>query len=133
MDNVRMEYLYRDASNYKAYAPPLIMAGPATEADLARIRAALDVDGLFICEQVGLPPAEFETGAFGLYEDDHAWHELSVLELTNAAPNTPITFADIQLRFASVGEWNSEYGRQVDPEVVAEAARQRAADDGIDL
>jgi len=128
MKNVRLEYMYRDSSNYKAHAEPVIVAGPATDRDLERIRATLSADGHFICEQVGLPPADFDGSAFGAWEDDHPWHELTGLELTSAPPNIPLSIEDLLMRFESVAVWMPALGRQVDDDVLDAAQEQRTAE-----
>jgi hypothetical protein len=73
---VRLSYLYRDASNYKARATA-IFAGTLNPTDRALIasKLALSFDGdSFIPTQVGLDMLHSQFP--GLWPDDHPWHEL---------------------------------------------------------
>lgn len=70
------EYLYRDAGNYKVWGKILI-AGTATTDEMATLLSCLEVDGLFVAEQVGIPVLYQELWKFsgGRTEEDHAYHE----------------------------------------------------------
>lgn len=70
------EYLYRDASNYKAHGELLLLGG-ATSADIVEIRPHLDVGEYFVAELVGVPPLQGELYQYsgGPTEDDHVFHE----------------------------------------------------------
>ena len=48
------DYLYRDASNYKAWGS-LLLEGAATVFDTARVSEVLHDCDFFIAEQVGIP------------------------------------------------------------------------------
>ena len=68
-------YLYRDASNYKA-SGSVSLTGTMNDAERSELVACLDGDEFFVAEQIGLPPlcaALFQHGG-GPTEDDHAWH-----------------------------------------------------------
>ena len=69
------DYLYRDASNYKAFGS-VWLSGTLTEAERTELVECLDGSEFFVAEQIGVPPlypALFEDGG-GPTEDDHAWH-----------------------------------------------------------
>ena len=69
------DYLYRDASNYKAFGS-VWLTGTLTEAERTELVECLDGSEFFVAEQIGVPPlypALFEDGG-GPTEDDHAWH-----------------------------------------------------------
>lgn len=66
------EYLYRDASNYKAHGE-LLLLGNASTADIAEIRRHLDMGEYFVAELVGVPPLQGELGVSN--DDDHDFHE----------------------------------------------------------
>jgi hypothetical protein len=69
------DYLYRDASNYKAFGS-VRLTGILTEAERTELVECLDGSEFFVAEQIGVPPlypALFEEGG-GPTEDDHAWH-----------------------------------------------------------
>ncbi len=74
------EYLYRDASNFKAWGE-LLLEGELTVEEVTRLTARFDQSELFVAEQIGVP---------ALYEElwrqcqcepsdelDHVWHEFS--------------------------------------------------------
>ncbi|TQV63327.1 MAG: hypothetical protein FNT29_07330 [Halothiobacillaceae bacterium] len=104
------EYLYRDASNYKAWGS-LLLKGQVTQADADALGKFLEGGEFFIAEQVGVPPvyAELWEISGGVTEDDHVWHEFVGLR--------PATAEDIQekpwgsvsellARFTSVRQWD---------------------------
>lgn len=69
------DYLYRDASNYKAFGA-IWLTGTLTDAERSELVACLDGGEFFIAEQIGVPPlyaALFQFGD-GPTQDDHAWH-----------------------------------------------------------
>ncbi|MDK2759884.1 MAG: hypothetical protein KYX64_00830 [Sphingopyxis sp.] len=69
------DYLYRDASNYKAFGS-FGLTGTLSDAERSELAACLDGGEFFVAEQVGVPPLYavlFEHGG-GPSEDDHAWH-----------------------------------------------------------
>lgn len=73
--NTLLEYLYRDASNYKQHGS-VVMEGSLA---LKEVRHLL-VDGeYFIPSQAGLPDLQQKFRAQGFEyptEDDHTWHEI---------------------------------------------------------
>ena len=70
-----LDYLYRDASNYKAFGS-IWLTGMMSGAERAELIACLDGGEFFVAEQVGLPalyPLLLGYGD-GPTEADHAWH-----------------------------------------------------------
>lgn len=69
------EYLYRDASNYKAWGK-LLLSGTASENDVTTLQQYLDSKEFFIAEQVGIPALYKELWDLsdGPTNDDHAFH-----------------------------------------------------------
>lgn len=80
------EYLYRDASNFKAWGE-LLLEGELSEAEIDRLCARFDGGEFFIAEQIGVPtlyemlwrqcqsePSE---------ELDHMWHQFSDIRAAN--------------------------------------------------
>jgi hypothetical protein len=72
-----LDYLYRDAANYKAHATALF-TGELSPAEVAEIVAKLDSRTYFVPEQLGLPPLQSRLHALsdGPTSADHAFHEL---------------------------------------------------------
>ncbi|WP_228236016.1 hypothetical protein [Allomuricauda sp. M10] len=79
-NNLKFEYLYRDAGNYKQFGE-LVFSNPnnlsAEEADL-KLRAKLIDKEYFYPSQVGVP--KFDQSDF---EFDSEWYEFSRFSLTN--------------------------------------------------
>lgn len=114
------EYLYCDAGNYKTHGT-VLLAGRATPADEATVRASLD-DACFVAEQVGLAPLQpqhlhdcgSEAG-----ELDHGLHEFAALRTTEAGEANGeaarMTVVELVQRFREVaGRWDpgrSPFGR----------------------
>lgn len=105
-----LEYMYRDASNYKAFGA-ILLAGRITDEDRARIEAKLSTDDLFIPEFVGVQPLQSQLDGFPS-GDDHIWHEY--LGLRAALPEevgelvcwgTVAKFVEI---FSALPDWNSK-------------------------
>ena len=69
--NTVIEYLYRDASNYKV-RNRAIVKGEINEAQKERILECLYEGEYFIPEQIGLPAKRFDE----VNKDDHCWMEL---------------------------------------------------------
>lgn len=70
-----LEYLYRDASNYKAFGE-LWLTGSLSKEGRAALVDSLDSGEFFVAEQVGVPPLyeELYSESGGRTVDDHAWH-----------------------------------------------------------
>lgn len=73
------EYLYRDASNYKAWGA-IILSGAPSQNDIEIFRASLESGVYFVAEQVDIPALYQELWEFGGPNcDDHALHEFVAL------------------------------------------------------
>ncbi len=100
-----LEYLYRDASNYKQYGR-VVLAGALSIKDIRHLL----IDGeYFIPSQAGLPDLQHKFRAQGFEyptEDDHAWHEVISLRLTVKEPTVSMRRKNFLSRL------RSSYGRQ---------------------
>lgn len=76
------EYLYRDASNYKA-SGAILLSGVPSQSDISALRARLDSGEYFVAEQVGIPAVYKELWDLsgGPTSDDHALHEFVALRV----------------------------------------------------
>lgn len=74
------EYLYRDASNYKAWGNILLSGVPSPD-NIAALSACLESGEYFVAEQVGIPALYKELWDLsgGPNSDDHALHEFVAL------------------------------------------------------
>ena len=72
-----MEYLYRDADNFKAFGQILI-TGKNIDIDIDKIKSFLDSGEYFVAEQVGIPTLYSQLWKYsnGPTIADHAFHEL---------------------------------------------------------
>lgn len=110
MENSVFEYLYRDASNYKAFGV-LLLEGKASKPHRAKIVEVLDGGEFFVAEQVGVPTLYQELWKFsnGPTEDDHVWHTFVRLR---AATNGDLqevvwgTLDELVEKFSAVKKWN---------------------------
>lgn len=113
--NTKIEYLYRDACNYKAWQE-VILAGEITEDDTQKIASSLEDGTYFIPEQVGLPLVR----PWGITEDDHCYCELepnSAFTLTEEAPTDDRTIHELAQDFADQKYWDAaEYAPVPDEE-----------------
>ena len=87
--NTLLEYLYRDASNYKQHGS-VVLQGAISLKD---IRPLL-IDGeYFIPSQAGLPDLrpQFKVQGFDYPTgDDHEWHEIVSMKPTRKQPTIPL-------------------------------------------
>ena len=105
-------YLYRDASNYKAYGR-LLLKGTATVADVESLRQRLESGEFFIAEQLGIPALCAELWAFssGPISDDHVWHTFEGLKLATADDLTLPIFDTVKCltkKIKCVLAWNEK-------------------------
>ena len=105
-------YLYRDASNYKAYGR-LLLKGTASVADVESLRQRFESGEFFIAEQLGIPALHAELWAFssGPISDDHVWHTFEELKPATADDLTlPIfdTVKSLAQKVMSVVAWNEK-------------------------
>lgn len=98
--NSRIEYLYRDASNWKQYNE-YIVSGSITERE---IKPFLHDREYFIPGELGLK--NLFPMPFG--NDDHVWHEICSVEPTNDPPTVSFTAEELRhrLQVAAKNEWH---------------------------
>lgn len=105
------EYLYRDASNYKAVGM-LLLSGQLSSRDENFIRQKLDASEYFVAEQVGIPSlyrSLWELSG-GPTQDDHAFHEFIKLriateeEIKSLEPHSSLD--ELIKAFQSVTKWD---------------------------
>lgn len=105
--NTRMNYLYRDASNYKVWNEA-VFEGEITPEEIDMISDSLEDGMYFIPEQIDLPVVRFGT----ITEDDHCYCELNELdprysfELTDEIPTEDRTIHELAQDFADVTYWD---------------------------
>jgi hypothetical protein len=89
-NNIRFDYLYRDAGNYKSsgsvnFANP---DGLRPELIAEDLRRAFLEGCLFVAHQVRIPTCFlFEIGKAGA--DDHCFHEFEAVDITENRPDDP--------------------------------------------
>jgi len=105
------EYLYRDASNYKAWGTILLSGVPSLN-DIAPLRTCLESGEYFVAEQVGIPALYQELWDLsgGPTSDDHALHEFLALRVAteDEIKSLPL-FGDLTSflkTFQAVTKWN---------------------------
>ena len=78
-----MEYMYRDANNFKAFGQ-LLLTGEITDSDIVEIKSFLDSGEYFVAEQVDVPTLYSQLWKYsnGPTIADHAFHEF--IELRSA-------------------------------------------------
>jgi hypothetical protein len=87
--NVRFEYLYRDAGNFKNWGE-VVFANPRN-ISAGRVAAiaekSLRIDNLyFVASELNVPNLHFSERNEKL---DHDWHEVHAFQATDDAPNDP--------------------------------------------
>jgi len=98
--NTRFSYLYRDACNYKKFND-VVLSGIIQEKQIGPL---LKDKLFFIPSEVGLP--DLQDDVFSI--DDHIWHELEKIELTEEPPTVEIDASLLIENFedASQNNWN---------------------------
>ena len=106
-----LEYVYRDAANWKIWGR-ILLHGSITTADLRRIEAKLEGGAFVIPEQIGIDPltsAHFSS-ARGISQNDHLWHEFATARAatTEEVPCLSVwgTTAVLLELIDGVGDWN---------------------------
>jgi hypothetical protein len=84
--NTIVEYMYRDASNYKTYET-VIYEGELRSAEMVLVWAFLSEENHFLPGQVGMESLLGILGDGTITEDDHPWHELLSIESTEGRAN----------------------------------------------
>lgn len=107
--NTRIEYLYRDGSNYKAFNTAVV-SGTLSQPQIDRIYSCLEDGERFIPRQVGLPEKRFDDG---ITADDGPWFELYDIEgivPTEAEPDTDLTAEGLVKNFEEAkGRWDDSW------------------------
>ena len=103
--NTRINYLYRDADNYKMQNS-CVISGTITPEQIAAIMDTLEDGEYFIPHMVGLPEQKFDT-----YDpqSDHPYFELGPesFELTKARATVEMSGAELVAAFAAQkGKWH---------------------------
>ena len=77
-----MEYLYRDANNFKAFGEILI-SGKFSDTDVDELKSLLDSGEFFVAEQVNIPTLYSQLWKYsnGPTIADQAFHEFSSIRL----------------------------------------------------
>jgi len=104
MVNTRINYLYRDSSNYKVQNQAVV-AGKLTDADKQTIISCLDEGQYFIPHMVGLQEKRFEKTS----DTDHSWFELCITDIegTDDPATVDMTAAELVQRFKTCkGCWD---------------------------
>jgi hypothetical protein len=98
--NTELFYVYRDACNYK-FRNSVIVGGVL---EPAQIECFLREKVFFIPSEVGLSDLQPEPSTV----DDHIWHEIEAIELTNDEPNVEMQASSLVrlFRMASAKNWN---------------------------
>ena len=107
------DYLYRDASNYKAFGT-VWLSGSLSETERAELVSCCDDGDFFIAEQVGVPAlygALFSDGG-GPTDDDHAWHMIDGIREQVSLPEDANLWGKASTLLcafrAAKGNWNPE-------------------------
>ena len=97
--NTRINYLYRDADNYKM-PNSCVVIGEISEVQIAEVISCLDCGEYFIPRQVGLPEKRFDRFD---EEVDHCWFELSAdgFEATENVSDIDMTVRQLCLLYTS--------------------------------
>lgn len=125
--NTKIEYLYRDGSNYSIYCEE-VLSGTLTKREISEIVAIsflcgngtpfaeiteADIDEMsdyletdmpecyFYPDACGLPAKTFVSEGYNAYDDDPDWHELSDISETEQAPTCDVSAADFLAAFRS--------------------------------
>ena len=104
MQNTKIGYLYRDASNYKKWNE-VVIRGSISPEQIDIIIGCLDGELYFIPRQVGLSEERFDE----ITAADHAWFELEreSFEPTDHAATEDISVSDLVENFIkSKNNWD---------------------------
>lgn len=107
--NVRFEYLYRDAGNFKRWGEVVFSnVGNIGRDTLAAISGqTLPLDSLyFLPDQIGVPRLHFDEQIANL---DHEWHEIHCFELCDDMPND-LQARDIGVFIQSLFQYTASFG-----------------------
>ena len=104
--NTRIEYLYRDADNYKVRNTAVVSGEISAEEQAYIFANCLDEENAFIPSKVGLPEKKFEDLGYAYdAQADHPFFELNDFEPTEDPPTVDMTAEQLAERFkAFAGE-----------------------------
>jgi len=115
------EYMYRDASNYKAFGT-ILLTGGVTQADVKKLTDCFENYSLFVAEQVGIPVLYEQLYQYsnGPTDDDHAYHEFLLCRAaTTKEVKALMPWGSAQDLFAAFleakGKWNVMLSPHADP------------------
>ena len=106
--NTKINYLYRDGSNYKVHNEAVV-EGILSKEQIGEIIACLDEGEYFIPSKVGLPERKFDEEDS---EDDHPWFELNEddFEVTEEVPTVSTTARELHRTFcARKNKWLKDW------------------------
>lgn len=106
--NTLIEYMYRDASNYKK-TNVAVLKGRISLGQIGLIESSLNDGEFFIPGQVGLQDlqGEFEHGGGWDEDDDHVWHTISSIEYTDQPSNSDLSVDEMMRNWpASSEDWD---------------------------
>jgi hypothetical protein len=106
--NTKIEYMYRDGSNYKTYREE-VLQGELTSLQIAEIKSNLQDGEYFIPSQVGLDDLQAELQKYDSrdYDDDLSLHEFLEVELVSDTPTIEMTAEEFYNKFVNIRSWNS--------------------------
>jgi len=105
------EYMYRDASNYKARGT-LLLHGTYSDDQQAAIEQCCESTEYFVAEQLDIPALckQLWSDCCGQNRDDHAWHEFVGLSEPTIEDQETLkewgTVDELLRRFRAVEWWN---------------------------
>lgn len=92
MENTKIQYMYRDASNYKEHNE-VIFAGKVSQKDFLYLIELMEKDIGFIASEVGLESLQERMTSFPS-SDDHVYHTIDGITLTEEEPTESITIEE---------------------------------------
>lgn len=101
MTNTLIDYMYRDAHNYKEYGQ-FVLEGELTGAEQNLLHEALGEQ--FLPAQIGLPALQPSNNP----DFDHIWHECLMVVSTIGGPSDPTTPAQEVFEKAMRIEWDED-------------------------
>ena len=121
MKKTIFEYLYRDASNYKAYGA-ILLQGLITPAEQKTLQDCFEDYQFFVAEQVGIPALYEELFQYsdGPTEDDHTYHEFLLLRPASAKESKELKLWGSTERLLTAftnakGQWDISLSPNSDP------------------
>lgn len=135
-ENTRINYYYRDASNYK-FATSVVLNGELSALQIHNIENKCQESKFFLPEQVGLDTVFnqlIDKGYSFPTEDDHPWHTLSSITSTESEPTEDISANDFYDLFTAIECWDEErYGLEIDIDECDESDERDESDECIEL